>query len=226
MVLSQKCCRYKWEAYCGTNRRRTAVQRRGVLRRSSFFKAWKPARHSVKNGGRTAVQIGGVLPVLFRLGVFSKGVLLPHVGPAWTSQHSELHEIILRWSERSFQRWSCMSEEKNHIKDDLAFSKKERKSRFGKSWKRCGKSCCLWMDPHALFCADSGAPILKHPIFRQVVRVGGSRTFTCSSWCTQEWNRRNTTIFFRGHWKACRNGSTGSSWCHLEARWDCAECHH
>ena len=23
--LSEKCCRYKWEAYCGTNRRRTAA---------------------------------------------------------------------------------------------------------------------------------------------------------------------------------------------------------
>ena len=57
----------KWEAYCGTNRRRTAAQIGGVLRRFPFFKAWKPASHSVTNGGRTAVQIGDVpLPVLFR----------------------------------------------------------------------------------------------------------------------------------------------------------------
>ena len=51
--------RYKWE-------RRTAVQIGCVLRRFPFSKALKPARHSVTNGGRTAVQIGGVPPVLFR----------------------------------------------------------------------------------------------------------------------------------------------------------------
>ena len=65
-VFSQRYCRYKWEAYCGTNGRRTAVQIRDVLRRFPFFKAEKPARHSVTNRGRTAVQIEGVLPVLFR----------------------------------------------------------------------------------------------------------------------------------------------------------------
>ena len=36
---------------------------------------------------------------------------------------------------------------------------------ISRSQRRCGKSCCVWMDPHVLFCADSGAPILKHPIF-------------------------------------------------------------
>ena len=36
------------------------------MQRFPFFKAYQPARHSVTNGGRTAVQIGGVLPVLFR----------------------------------------------------------------------------------------------------------------------------------------------------------------
>ena len=51
LLFSQKYRRYKWEAYCGTNGRRTAVQIGGVLRRFPFFKAWKPARHSVTNGG-------------------------------------------------------------------------------------------------------------------------------------------------------------------------------
>ena len=37
-----------------------------VLRRFPFCKASKPARQSVTNVGRTAVQLGGVLPVLFR----------------------------------------------------------------------------------------------------------------------------------------------------------------
>ena len=73
MVFSQKYRRYKWEAYCGTNGRRTAVQIGGVLRRFPFSKALKPARHSVTNGGRTAVQIGGVPPVLFRQVVWVGG---------------------------------------------------------------------------------------------------------------------------------------------------------
>ena len=38
-VFSQKYRRYKWEAYCGTNWRRIAVQIGGVLRRFPFFKA-------------------------------------------------------------------------------------------------------------------------------------------------------------------------------------------
>ena len=54
--IFSKYRRYKWEAYCGTNRRRTAIQIGGVLRRFSFSKAWKPVRHSVANG---------VPPVLF-----------------------------------------------------------------------------------------------------------------------------------------------------------------
>ena len=49
--ISQKYCRYKWEAYCGTNRRRVAVQIGSGLRRFPFLKAWKPERHSVTNGG-------------------------------------------------------------------------------------------------------------------------------------------------------------------------------
>ena len=63
-VFSQKYRRYKWEAYCVTNGRRSAVEIGGVLRRFPFSKALKPARHSVTNGGRSAVQIGGVPPVL------------------------------------------------------------------------------------------------------------------------------------------------------------------
>ena len=40
LVLSQKFCRYKRDAYCGTNRgRRIAVQLGGVLRDLPFFKA-------------------------------------------------------------------------------------------------------------------------------------------------------------------------------------------
>ena len=61
------------EAYCGTNERRTAVQIGRVLRPFPFFKAWKPARHSITNGARSAVQIGGVLQCcsdkLYGLGV-------------------------------------------------------------------------------------------------------------------------------------------------------------
>ena len=56
LVFSQKYRRYKWEVYCGTNGRRTALQIGSVLRRFPFSKAYKPARHSVTNGGRTAVQ--------------------------------------------------------------------------------------------------------------------------------------------------------------------------
>ena len=41
----------KWEVHCSTNRRRTAVQIGCALRRFLLFKAWKPARHSVTNGG-------------------------------------------------------------------------------------------------------------------------------------------------------------------------------
>ena len=51
LVVSQKYRRYKWEVYCGTNGRRTAVQIGGVLLRFPFSKALKPARHSVTNGG-------------------------------------------------------------------------------------------------------------------------------------------------------------------------------
>ena len=56
-----KALLYKWEAYCRTNGRRTAKQMGGVLLGFPFFKASKPGRHSDRNGGRTAVQIGDVL---------------------------------------------------------------------------------------------------------------------------------------------------------------------
>ena len=39
LVFSQKYRRHKWEAYCGTNRRRIAVQIGGVLRRFPFSEA-------------------------------------------------------------------------------------------------------------------------------------------------------------------------------------------
>ena len=39
LVFSQKYRRYKWEAYWGTDRRRTAVQIGGVLRRFPFSEA-------------------------------------------------------------------------------------------------------------------------------------------------------------------------------------------
>ena len=47
------------------------------------------------------------------LAVFSMGVLLPHVGPAWTSQHSELHGNQIK------------DDLKDHFKDDLAFLKRK-----------------------------------------------------------------------------------------------------
>ena len=49
-----------WEV----NGRRAVVQIGRVLRRFPFLKALKPARHSVSSGGRTAVKIGDVLPML------------------------------------------------------------------------------------------------------------------------------------------------------------------
>ena len=34
-------------------------------------------------------------------------------------------------------------------------------NKYSPSQRRYGKSCCVWMDPHLLLCADSGAPILQ-----------------------------------------------------------------
>ena len=48
---------YKWEAYCNTN---------GSCQGFPFFKALKPRRSRDTNGGRTAIQIGGVLPYFLR----------------------------------------------------------------------------------------------------------------------------------------------------------------
>ena len=68
---------YKWEAYCRTNGRR--------IEGFPFFEASKPGKHGDANGGRTAVQIGGVLPYfldkLWGLGFpkhSPKTTILPH----------------------------------------------------------------------------------------------------------------------------------------------------
>ena len=53
LVFSQKYRRYKWEAYCGTNRRRIAVQIGGVLRRFPIS--------NFRSQQGTALQMGGVL---------------------------------------------------------------------------------------------------------------------------------------------------------------------
>ena len=45
---------YKWEAYCSRNGRRTAG--------FPFLRSLKEGKYGDTNGGRTAVQIGGVLP--------------------------------------------------------------------------------------------------------------------------------------------------------------------
>ena len=63
LVFSQKYRRYKWEAYCGTNGRCTAA--------FPFFQSFEASeaqryKCQLSNGGRTAVQIRGVPPVLFR----------------------------------------------------------------------------------------------------------------------------------------------------------------
>ena len=57
--------RYFLKSNAGTNKRRTAVQMGGVLRRflSSRLRSQEAQRYK---GGRTAVQIGGVLPVPFQ----------------------------------------------------------------------------------------------------------------------------------------------------------------
>ena len=82
--------------------------------------------------------------------VFSMGVLLPHVvGPALTPQHSKLRENHSK------------GDLKHDVKDDLAFFREESIVSPGPK-EECEKSSCVWMEPHVLFCADSGAPILKH----------------------------------------------------------------
>ena len=60
-VFSQKYRRYKWEAYCGTNRRRTAVQIGGVLQYK--LEVYCGVSLSPKLGSQrgTALQMGGVL---------------------------------------------------------------------------------------------------------------------------------------------------------------------
>ena len=46
-----KVLSYNWEAYCCTNRKRTAVEMGGVLLGFPFFKALKPGRYSDTKGG-------------------------------------------------------------------------------------------------------------------------------------------------------------------------------
>ena len=89
-------------------------------------------------------------------GVFSMGVFFATCGLC-------INFTTFRISQNNFK-----DDVNNHIKDDLqikddfqnylAFSKNQ--SIFSLT-KRRGKSCCVWMDPHLLFCDDSGAPILK-----------------------------------------------------------------
>ena len=52
LVLSQKYCQYRWEAACCTNRRRTSVQRGGVLRDLPILR--------LRSREGTAIQIGRV----------------------------------------------------------------------------------------------------------------------------------------------------------------------
>ena len=54
-----------------------------------------------------------------KVGVFSMGVLLPHVGPAWTSQHSELYEDHFKDDLQN----NFKDDLENNFKDNLAFSK-------------------------------------------------------------------------------------------------------
>ena len=56
------------------------------------------------------------------------GVLLPHVGPAWTSQHSELHEDHFKDDLKNhFERWSGIFEEITNFKNYFdIFDKRER----------------------------------------------------------------------------------------------------
>ena len=88
LVFSQKHCRLKWEAYCGTTTKCIAAQIGGVSWRLPFFKSQKPARHSVTNGARTVVQIGGVLQLEGSEPIFGKG----------------MRRSTFQWKKRVFQR--------------------------------------------------------------------------------------------------------------------------
>ena len=66
---------------------------------------------------------------------------------------------------------------KNNFEDDLAFLRKDispshtvgkrmiwhSRRNISPSQRRCERSFCVCMGPHLVFCADSGAPILKTP---------------------------------------------------------------
>ena len=81
-----------------------------------------------------------------RLGCFQYGRFIATRG---ISQHSELHENRFEDDLRTLSKMIW------HFRRHISLPKKER----------CGKSCCIWMDPHLLFCADSAGPILKTPKF-------------------------------------------------------------
>ena len=61
----------------------------------------------------------GHLSLGYTLDVFSMGVLLPHVGPARTSQHSELHKDHFKDDLKNHFKDHLQ----NNFKDNLVFSK-------------------------------------------------------------------------------------------------------
>ena len=61
-VFFQKYCRTNGGAYCRTNGRPTAVQMGDVLQGFLSSKLRSQESMAIQMGGRTAVQIGGVLP--------------------------------------------------------------------------------------------------------------------------------------------------------------------
>ena len=62
LVFSQKYCWYKWKAYCGTNRRRTAVQVGGVLRRFPFLQSLEASKAQRYKWGAKTSCTGWGLP--------------------------------------------------------------------------------------------------------------------------------------------------------------------
>ena len=65
----QKILRYKWEAYCNTNRRRTAIQMGGVLTVFPAPQSVGAQKHCSTNWRRIAIQIGGALWEVVVVGV-------------------------------------------------------------------------------------------------------------------------------------------------------------
>ena len=87
------------------------------------------------------------------------GFLLPHAGPAWTSQHSELHEnhfkddlknhfeddLALSMRKRRFQRWSSIFDDK---KEDFKDHKEDVGNHVAFEWARIAALCSFWC-PHS-----------------------------------------------------------------------------